>query len=95
MIFRSICWKEALRWYETALQQNEPQAGSAFDAHPSYEINARMADIWRKGGNGVEKDASYAGELYSLAAEQAMNCGKGKLSNKYYMIAEEAWSEIE
>ena len=54
-----------------------------------------MADIWWKGGNDVEKDPSYAGELYSTAAEQAMSSGKGKLANKFYMLAEEAWGEVE
>ena len=54
-----------------------------------------MAEIWRQGGNGVEKDPSYAGELFTNAAEEAMSSGKGKLSNKYYMLAEEAWGEVE
>jgi len=84
-----------LKWYEIALQQNDTSAGCNFAAHPNYEINARMADIWLRGGNDIEKDPSYAGELYSTAAEQAMNAGKGKLSNQFYMLAEEAWGEVE
>jgi len=33
--------------------------------------------------------------MYNQAAESAMASMKGKLSNKYYMLAEEAWGEIE
>ncbi|XP_066934705.1 eukaryotic elongation factor 2 kinase-like isoform X2 [Clytia hemisphaerica] len=92
---RSVSYTEALKWYEAALNQNTGPTDCNFNTNPNYEINALMADIWRKGGHGIEKDPSYAGELYSLAAEQAMSSGKGKLSNKYYMIAEEAWGEVE
>ena len=38
------------------------------------------------------QDPSKAGDLYNLAAESAMACMKGKLANKYYMLAEEAYS---
>ena len=48
-----------------------------------------------QGGCGLEKDSQKAGELYTQAAESAMSAMKGKLSNKYYMLAEEAWSEID
>ena len=36
-----------------------------------------------------------AAELYNLAAESAMSCMKGKLANKYYMLAEEAYGQCE
>jgi len=91
---RNKSWKEALKWYEAALNNNDADHG-AFDPYPAHEINARMAEIWREGGFGVEKDPSYAGELYTTAAESAMGSGKGKLANKFYMLAEEAWGEVE
>lgn len=90
-----MSWTEALRWYDAALNQNNSSTQCNFTTNPNYEIYARMAEIWREGGHGVKKDPSYAGELYTTAAEEAMNAGKGKLSNKYYMFAEEAWGEVE
>ena len=91
LCFREKSFKEALKWYEAALNTQ----GSALDAFPAHQIHASMAEIWRTGGFGVEKDPSYAGELYTSAAESAMASGKGKLSNKYFMLAEEAWGEVE
>ena len=88
IFLRERSYTEALKYYEQAL--NEPPPGLAL-----HEIHASMANIWRYGGYGVEKDPSYAGELYTTAAEAAMSCGKGKLSSKYFMIAEEAWGEVE
>ena len=85
---------EALKWYEAAINQNEV-GSEALSGYPKHSINARMAEIWREGGHGVEKDPSYAGELYTTAADDAMNSGKGKLANKYFMLAEEAWGEVE
>lgn len=35
------------------------------------------------------------GDLYSEAAEAAMEAMKGKLANKYYMLAEEAYGEVD
>ena len=40
----------------------------------------------------IRQDPTKAGDLYNLAAESAMACMKGKLANKYYMLAEEAYS---
>lgn len=91
---RKQSWTEALKWYEATLSQNDADHGG-FDPYPAYEINGRMAEIWRQGGHGVEKDPSYAGELYTAAADAAMNAGKGKLANRYFMLAEEAWGEVE
>ncbi|XP_047143201.1 eukaryotic elongation factor 2 kinase isoform X1 [Hydra vulgaris] len=90
---RSQCWKEALKWYEAAL--NHHSAFSCLDSDPKHMIKARMAEIWRCGGYGVEKDPSYAGELYSSAAEDALQLGKGKLANSYLMLAEESFGEVE
>ena len=36
-----------------------------------------------------------AGELYTEAAEAAMTAMKGKLANKYFALAEEAWALVE
>lgn len=36
-----------------------------------------------------------AGDLFTEAAEAAMAAMKGRLANKYYMKAEEAWALME
>ncbi len=35
------------------------------------------------------------GELYTEAADGAMAAMKGRLANKYYALAEEAWAQVE
>ncbi len=60
-----------------------------------YVIIARRAEILLEGPEGVTKDPNAAGDLYNEAAESAMNCMKGKLANKYYMLAEEAYGQCE
>ena len=37
----------------------------------------------------------FTGELYNEAGEAATAAMKGRLANKYYALAEEAWAEIE
>ena len=63
-------------------------------ADPDYAILSKMAELYRCGGLGLEKDPQKSGELYSEAAEAAMAAMKGKLANKFYMLAEEAWGEV-
>ena len=60
--------------------------------HP--RIYAYMAEMYRSGGHGLESDCQKAGDLYTEAAEAAMAAMKGKLANKLYMLAEEAWAEV-
>ena len=63
-------------------------------ADPDHVILSRMAEVYRNGGYGLEKDPQKSGDLYTEAAEAAMNAMKGKLANKFYMLAEEAWAEV-
>ena len=56
---------------------------------------ARVAELWLSGELKHGKDSQRSGDLYSQAADAAMASMKGKLANKYYMLAEEAWGEIE
>jgi len=74
---------EALKWYNLALECGAEQP---------YLIQARMAEI-HLNGETIVKNAQRAGELYSEAADSAMEDLKGKLANKYYMLAEEAWAQ--
>ena len=64
-------------------------------ANPDYIVMARLAEMYRGGGHQLEKDPNRSGELYNQAAEAAMASMKGKLANRYYMLAEEAWAEVE
>lgn len=43
-----------------------------------------------EGKNGIEKNVIEAADLFNEAAERAMQCGKGRLANKYYDLAEQA-----
>jgi len=61
---------------------------------PPYVLLSRQAEIWLN-GEASQKDSNRAGELFSKAAESATACMKGKLANKYYMMAEEAWAAEE
>ncbi|GFU35551.1 hypothetical protein NPIL_419491 [Nephila pilipes] len=91
-------WREAVHWYERAIRTEEIDEGGEYDAcmnDPTYELLSRQAALYQKGGFELKKDANKAGDLYNLAAESAMSCMKGKLANKYYMYAEEAYAESE
>ena len=92
-----------MKWYQRALEctneSNDCDGDSVFGseiapADPDYAILSRIAELYRSGGLGLEKDPNKSGELYSEAAEAAMNAMKGKLANKFYMLAEEAWAEV-
>lgn len=98
LLYRHQNWSEAVKWYRRALAQNDDMASSEVDfglTEPNHSILARMADMYQNGGHSLDKDPQTAGELYSEAAEAAMSAMKGKLSTKYFMLAEEAWSEME
>ena len=94
LFYRERSWEESVHWYEEALKQSDPDM-YGLSSDPEHQIYARMAEMYREGGYGLEKDLNRAGELYNDAAEAAMNAMKGKLANKYYMIAEEVWGEME
>ncbi len=89
---------EAMRWYEKIGEIDAEDCGDAcmygMDNAP-YVIIARRAEMILGGDGGIKKDPARAGDLYNEAAEAAMNCMKGKLANKYYMLAEEAYGECE
>ncbi|CAL1279106.1 unnamed protein product [Larinioides sclopetarius] len=91
-------WLDAVYWYEKAIKTEEIDEGGEYDAcmhDPTYELLSRQAALFQKGGFGLQKDPTRAGDLFNLAAESAMSCMKGKLANKYYMYAEEAYAECE
>ncbi|XP_053515471.1 eukaryotic elongation factor 2 kinase isoform X6 [Artibeus jamaicensis] len=95
---RSQDWPEALYWYNTALDTTDCDEGGEYDGmqdEPRYMLLAREAAMLSKGGFGLEKDPQRSGDLYTRAAEAAMEAMKGRLANQYYEKAEEAWAQME
>ncbi|XP_055994910.1 eukaryotic elongation factor 2 kinase [Sorex fumeus] len=95
---RSRDWREALHWYHTALETTDCDEGGEYDGmqdEPRYALLAREAEMLSTGGCGLQKDAQKSGDLYTQAAEAAMEAMKGRLANQYYQKAEEAWAQME
>ncbi|KAG8558150.1 hypothetical protein GDO81_016881 [Engystomops pustulosus] len=91
-------WQEALYWYNSALNMTDYDEGGEYDGtqdEPKYLLLAREAEMLLTGGFKLEKDPQRSGELYTEAAEAAMEAMKGRLANQYYQKAEEAWALME
>ncbi|XP_068162022.1 eukaryotic elongation factor 2 kinase isoform X2 [Antennarius striatus] len=91
-------WEEALHWYDSALNMTDFDEGGDFDGtqdDPRYLLLAREAEMYMEGGFSLDADPQRAGDLFTEAAEAAMAAMKGRLANKYYMKAEEAWALME
>ncbi|XP_061562814.1 eukaryotic elongation factor 2 kinase isoform X3 [Phycodurus eques] len=91
-------WEEAIRWYDSALNMDEHDEGGEFDGiqdEPRYRLLAREAEMFMAGGYNLEADPQKAGDLFTQAAEAAMEAMKGRSANQYYMKAEEAWALME
>ncbi|VDM43324.1 unnamed protein product [Toxocara canis] len=84
-------WPKAVEWYSRAASLLEDcedgNEGSA--ARPKYEIVQKMAEMYKEGGYGLEQDFTKAYELFTEAAELAMEAMRGKLANKLYEMAEQ------
>jgi elongation factor 2 kinase len=92
-------WRLAMDWYERICEQDLEDGGDidcGFD-DARYMLLARQAAMWLgcDEDGGLKKEPSKAGDLYNEAAEAAMGAMKGKLANKYYMFAEEAYGQVE
>ncbi|KAJ8363831.1 hypothetical protein SKAU_G00126620 [Synaphobranchus kaupii] len=95
---RTQNWKEAVHWYNCALNMTDYDEGGEFDGmqdEPQYLLLAREAEMYQEGKFGLDTDFQRAGDLYTEAADAAMGAMKGRLANKYYMKAEEAWGMME
>nr|XP_039268427.1 eukaryotic elongation factor 2 kinase-like isoform X2 [Styela clava] len=94
-------FSSALHWYDKLLKASEENdAEGGYDAvttriAPKYQVKAAQAEIYLHGGHGVQADPNKAGELYNEAAEEATTAMKGRLASKYFMLAEEAWAQVE
>ena len=97
-ISKALYWLEEIHeldtmWMDEAANEENGECAEK----PSYQILARLAEIWLTGyeEENIRKDPLKAGEFYNMAAESAMSCMKGKQANRYYMLAEEAYSQCE
>ncbi|KAF8381349.1 efk-1 [Pristionchus pacificus] len=80
----------AIQWYQKAMGFDEEEEGGTKEGsyRPRYEILAKMGEMYQEGGYDLDQDYERAYELYTEAAEVAMEAMKGKLANKYYEMAE-------
>ncbi|XP_066520488.1 eukaryotic elongation factor 2 kinase isoform X3 [Hoplias malabaricus] len=95
---RTQDWEEAVHWYDCVLNMTDYDEGGEFDGmqdEPRYLLLAREAEMYQAGGFNLEADPQRAGDLFTEAADAAMEAMKGRLANQYYMKAEEAWSAME
>ncbi|ESO93393.1 hypothetical protein LOTGIDRAFT_232789 [Lottia gigantea] len=95
---RSMCWEDAAHWYQEALETEDNDESGEYDStmnDPPYSIQAKLAELYKQGGHELDKDPQKSGDLYNEAAEGAMAAMKGRLANKYFMLAEEAYAEVE
>ncbi|XP_052466827.1 eukaryotic elongation factor 2 kinase isoform X2 [Carassius gibelio] len=95
---RAMDWKHAVYWYDSALKMTDYDEGGEFDGmqdEPRYLLLARLAEMYQEGGYNLDADPQRAGDLFTEAADAAMEAMKGRLANQYYMKAEEAWAMME
>lgn len=97
--FSSQSWSEAVRLYEEVIQSMESDTTDTTAVQlitdPLSKLYARVAEMYRDEGHGIERDPQKSGDMYNSAAEHAMAEMKGKLANKYFALAEEVWGELE
>lgn len=96
---RSTDYKKSIDWYQRVVGfQDETDAHdsessgkttfSSFSPLSRHEILAKMAEMYKEGGYGLNQDFERAYCLFNEAAEAAMEAMNGKLANKYYEKAE-------
>lgn len=97
-------WSIAVDFYRRVLDMCDEEASSedsgysgdiSNECEPSYVMLARLGEMYMQGGVNLERDLTQACKYYSQAAEKATLFGKGRLANKYYMLAEQASSAMD
>jgi elongation factor 2 kinase len=97
-------WKTSVEWYKKVIQSLDDSEDDVNDNsstthtltdEPVYLVLEQIAKLYRYGGNELEKNLSEAYHFYNEAAELAMVHGNGRLSTKYYMLAETISAETE
>ncbi|EPB70270.1 hypothetical protein ANCCEY_10637 [Ancylostoma ceylanicum] len=80
-------YPDAIKWYEKMVGFTDDDSGEGV-VLPRYEVLAKMAELYQEGGCGLTQNFEIAYNLYTEAAEVAIEAMKGKLANKYYEQAE-------
>ncbi|VDP14378.1 unnamed protein product [Soboliphyme baturini] len=55
---------------------------------PHYEIYKRLAEMYAVGDKELQRNSEKASELYNEAGNAATEAMKGKMANKFFMMAE-------
>ncbi|CAI5446771.1 unnamed protein product [Caenorhabditis angaria] len=98
---RHADYKKSIEWYQRVVgfqddekasanseNSTEKSTFSSFSPLSRHEILAKMAEMYKEGGYGLNQDFERAYELFNEAAEAAQEAMNGKLANKYYEKAE-------
>ncbi|EGT51003.1 CBN-EFK-1 protein [Caenorhabditis brenneri] len=95
---RSTDYKKSIDWYQRVVGFQDEDVDSqestgkttfsSFSPLSRHEILAKMAEMYKEGGYGLNQDFERAYCLFNEAAEAAMEAMNGKLANKYYEKAE-------
>ncbi|KJH42703.1 MHCK/EF2 kinase domain protein [Dictyocaulus viviparus] len=80
-------YPEAIKWYEKLVGFNDDDDGDGLQL-PRYKVLAKIAQMYQEGGCGLVRDFERAFNLYTEAAEVAIEAMQGKLATKYYEQAE-------
>uniref|UniRef100_A0A0X3Q1X7 Eukaryotic elongation factor 2 kinase n=1 Tax=Schistocephalus solidus TaxID=70667 RepID=A0A0X3Q1X7_SCHSO len=73
----------------------EGRYDAAEDLWPVHRLLARMAEMYVVDGHGLPANYTLAGDLFSEAAELTMQLSNGRLTSKYFELAEEAYAKAE
>ncbi|KAG7227718.1 hypothetical protein INR49_029481 [Caranx melampygus] len=79
---RKVDWEEAIHWYDSALNMTDYDEGESLTGPRMSPATCCWPERQRC-------------DLFTEAAEVAMEAMKGRLANQYYMKAEEAWALME
>ncbi|TGZ38221.1 hypothetical protein CRM22_011286 [Opisthorchis felineus] len=89
-------WVTAVHWYEAAakadddddngIERDSRRAGydSMSSEWPIYRLHGRLAEMYSKGGYGLQRDCTKAYQLFESAAEGATEAMMGRLAMQYY-----------
>jgi len=87
---------EAVKYYELAIETEPDDSCGSYELNfLNYELYAAIAELYKKGGDGLEQNYEKASEYYKQAAEEAIGAMKGRIATTYFNLAEELDAMIE
>eukprot|EP00163_Fabomonas_tropica_P009923 TRINITY_DN1986_c0_g1_i1.p1 TRINITY_DN1986_c0_g1~~TRINITY_DN1986_c0_g1_i1.p1 ORF type:complete len:557 (-),score=129.56 TRINITY_DN1986_c0_g1_i1:172-1842(-) len=96
-------WSRSVEYYRQAvdLSESNPLAeveekSEVYEASANpYDLLIKLAQLYKNGGNQLERDPAKAAEAYREAAEHAMAMLRGSAAAKCFMWAEELEAELD